>query len=293
MTAANDTLRLRHEMCMRVVDYQDALSQLLTVVEDDDGRVHRYYTRDAGITLSLIADDIRRLASQLGDDGVDAWLEDEKRKMLGEQPIAPRECATPVATSGKPKKLLWGLGAAAALLAGWQGMSYAVSGEERARFDETMATAEAAMGRGEYESALGRADSAAGAYSAAFMSGLYKDKARTVARAASGGIIEAWRADVRRYLNAGRPELAKARTLSLPANLNLDDASAKTFAETCREIDEQLARRCDAFVEALIADAYNHGGRISEKARMELESIVEVVPDNYWLNHFKRMADEK
>ncbi|MDE6498708.1 MAG: hypothetical protein K2L21_08625 [Muribaculaceae bacterium] len=293
MTAADDTLRLRHEMCMRVVDYQEALSQLLTVVEDDDGRVHRFYTRDAGITLSLIADDIRRMAAALGDPGMGAWLEAEKRKMLGET-VAPAVAASEAAPRrGRGRNVLWGMGAAGALLVGWQALSYASSGEERARFDETMATAEAALHDGDYQAALGHADSAAGAYSAAFMSGVYKDKARAVAKTASERILEAWLADVRRHLGAGRPELAKARTLSLPGNLDLSKSSAALFAETCREIDERLAQRCEAFVEALIADAYSHGGQISGQARLELESILEVVPDNYWLNYFKNKVDEK
>ena len=297
MTAADDTLRLRHEMCMRVVDYQEALSELLTVVEDDDGRVHRYYTRDAGITLSIIAEDLRRLAAALGDDGMDAWLESEKRKMLGEAPMPVAAASAPESTGVSrhqlARKALIGAGAAGALLVGWQGVCYLASGNDRGRFSRAIATAEAAMDAGDYREALDRADSASQNYTAAFMPGMYEDKARTVARTASEKLFEEWRADVRRYLNAGRPELAKARTLELPANLELASDAAKIYAETCGEIDRLLVERCDAFVDEMICGIHKNGGRFPAQARPELESILKVAPHHYWLNYLKKMADEE
>ncbi len=296
MTEANDNLRLRHELCMRVVDYQEALTQLLTVVEDDAGRVHRYYTRDAGITLNLIAADIRRMASALGDEGMDAWLEQEKRRKLSggamETP-SPQHVQPAAAPSPAGRKALWAAGAAAAVLAGWQLVSYAVSGDDRARFDESMATAQQALDSGDYEDAIEMADNAADSYASSFMNGSYKDRAHAVARSASDKILDSWLADVRRFLSAGRPELAKARTQRLPATLKLEGDAAAAFEEACGEIERSLAARCEAFVEQLIAESYSNGGHISAASHKELQGILEVMPDHYWLNYFNDRANEK
>lgn len=83
---------------------------------------------------------------------------------------------------------------------------------------------------------------------------------------------------------------AKALTLALPTTLVLDGNSEQVFKSLSEQIDSDLATRTSEMVDELLNDIYTHQGKLSETGKAELDEMIKVVPDNYWLNFIKEKS---
>ncbi len=95
---------------------------------------------------------------------------------------------------------------------------------------------------------------------------------------------------MRPLLQSKKVAQAKLLTLALPANLVLEGNSEQTFKSLSEQIDNDLAIRTSEIVDELLNDIYTHQGKLSESGKSELDEMIKVVPDNYWLNFIKEKA---
>lgn len=178
----------------------------------------------------------------------------------------------------------------ALLIGGWQGISYTSSADARAAYETTMASAKAEYAQGNYIAALDLFQKAENDYDASYSSSSYKGEAHSKAVETSDKIIANWEEKVRPLLQSKKVAQAKALTLALPANLVLDGNSEQVFKSISEQIDSDLATRTTEMVDELLNDIYTHQGKLSEAGKAELDEMIKVVPDNYWLNFIKEKA---
>ena len=178
----------------------------------------------------------------------------------------------------------------ALLIGGWQGISYTSSADARAAYETTMASAKAEFAQGNYIAALDLFQKAENDYDASYSSSSYKGEAHTKAVETSDKIIANWEEKVRPLLLSKKVAQAKALTLALPTNLVLDGNSEQAFKSISAQIDSDLATRTTEMVDELLNDIYIHQGKLSETGKAELNEMIKVVPDNYWLNFIKEKA---
>lgn len=175
----------------------------------------------------------------------------------------------------------------ALLIGGWQGISYTSSADARAAYETTMASAKAEYAQGNYTAALDLFLKAENDYDASYSSSSYKGEAHAKAVETSDKIIANWEEKVRPLLQSKKVAQAKALTLALPTNLVLDGNSEQVFKSISEQIDSDLATRTTEMVNELLNDIYTHQGKLSEAGKAELDEMIKVVPDNYWLNFIK------
>lgn len=178
----------------------------------------------------------------------------------------------------------------ALLIGGWQGISYTSSADARASYETTMASAKAEYAQGNYTAALDLFQKAENDYDASYSSSSYKGEAHAKAVETSDKIIANWEEKVRPLLQSKKVAQAKALTLALPTNLVLDGNSEQVFKSISEQIDSDLVTRTTEMVDELLNDIYTHQGKLSEAGKAELDEMIKVVPDNYWLNFIKEKA---
>lgn len=190
----------------------------------------------------------------------------------------------------KRKRRNWIIGivtAFIALIVGGHQVEYNSSAEARATYDATMASADSEFANANYLQALALYQKAENDYDASYLSSTYKGDAHAKAIEATDKIISDWETQVRSLLQSNKPAQAKSLTLALPPNLVLEGTVGERYNSLSQQIDTDLATRSSAIVDELLNDLYTHNGHLSESGKQELEDMIAVVPDNYWLNFIK------
>ena len=190
----------------------------------------------------------------------------------------------------KRNRIVSAVAGVALLIGGWQGISYTSSADARDAYEMTMASADAEYAQGNYIVALDLFQKAEDDYDASYSSSSYKGKAHAKAVETSDKIIANWEEKVRPLLQSKKVAQAKALTLALPKNLVLGGNSEQVFKSISEQIDSDLAIRATEMVDELLNDIYTHQGKLSEAGKAELDDMIKVVPDNYWLNFIKEKA---
>lgn len=170
------------------------------------------------------------------------------------------------------------------LIGGWQGISYTSSADARAAYETTMELANTAYSSGNYLEALTLYEQAENGYDASYSSSSYKGEAHAKAIETTDKIISDWEVQVRPLLQSNKPAQAKSLTLALPPNLVLEGTIGERYNSLSQQIDTDLSTRTSAIVDELLNDLYTHNGHLSESGKQELEDMIAVVRDNYWLN---------
>ena len=237
---------------------------------------------DIDFSDSTLKDTRRKLinlGSLLGKN-MEQWCNDENDRLSKDREVR--------ASKRKKRNVVVSAVAGVALLiGGWQGISYTSSADARAAYETTMASAKAEYAQGNYIAALDLFQKAENDYDASYSSSSYKGEAHAKAFETSDKIIANWEEKVRPLLQSKKIAQAKALTLALPANLALDGSSEQVFKSISEQIDSDLATRTTEMVDELLNDIYTHQGKLSETGKTELDEMIKVVPDNYWLNFIK------
>jgi len=176
------------------------------------------------------------------------------------------------------------------IIGGGQFISYTSSGEARANYENTIASANAEMSKGNYIAAITLFQKAENDYDASYSSSTYKGEAHSKASLASDKIISEWVNQVSPLIRYNRPAKAKILTMALPANLVLEGGSEETYKKITEQIDNSLAQRTSTIVDQLLNEIYTNNGKLSESSKQELDEMIEVIPDNYWLNFIKEKS---
>lgn len=222
------------------------------------------------------------LGSLLGKN-MEQWCNDENDKLSKDREVR-------ASTRKKRNVVVSAVAGVALLIGGWQGISYTSSADARAAYETTMASAKAEYAQGNYIAALDLFQKAENDYDASYSSSSYKGEAHAKAVETSDKIIANWEEKVRPLLQSKKVAQAKALTLALPTNLVLDRNSEQVFKSISEQIDSDLATRTTEMVDELLNDIYTHQGKLSEAGKAELDEMIKVVPDNYWLNFIKEKA---
>lgn len=179
----------------------------------------------------------------------------------------------------------------ALLISGWQGISYTSSADARAAYEATMSSASTQYNNGNYTEALTLYLQAENDYDASYSSSSYKGDAHAKALEASDKIITDWEAQVTPLLQSNKPAQAKALALALPSNLVLEGAVGERYSSLTQQIDTDLESRTSVIIDELLNDLYTNHGHLSESGKQELEDMIQVIPDNYWLNFIKEKTE--
>lgn len=222
------------------------------------------------------------LGSLLGKN-MEQWCDNENDKLSKERELRASK-------RKKRNTIVSAVAGVALLIGGWQGISYTSSADAREAYETTMASANAEFAHGNYVAALDLFQKAENDYDASYSSSSYKAEAHAKAVETSDKIIANWEEKVRPLLQSKKVAQAKTLTLALPANLVLDGNSEQVFKSLSEQIDTDLATRTTEIVDELLNDIYTHQGTLSEAGKSELDEMIKVVPDNYWLNFIKEKA---
>lgn len=178
----------------------------------------------------------------------------------------------------------------ALIIGGGNLISYTSSSEARTTYEATMTSGNTAMSKGNYAAAITLFQKAENEYDASYSSSTYKKDAHSKAAEASDKVIGEWVNQVTPLIQANRPAKAKLITMALPANLVLEGSSEDTYKNITQQIDNSLSARTSAIVDQLLNEIYANNGKLSESSRQELNEMIEVIPDNYWLNFIKEKS---
>lgn len=244
-------------------------------------------TKSSKIDFSdTVLKDTRRKLTNLGlllGKNMRQWCNSEDDKLSKE-----RESRT--AKKKKRNVVVSAVAGVALLIGGWQGISYTSSADARAAYETTMASANAEYAQGNYVAALDLFQKAENNYNAPYSAASYKEDAHAKAVETTNKIITDWEATVRTLLQSKKVAQAKLLTLALPANLVLEGNYEQTFKSLSEQIDNDLAIRTSEIVDELLNDIYTQQGKLSESGKSNLDEMIKVVPDNYWLNFIKEKA---
>lgn len=222
------------------------------------------------------------LGSLLGKN-MEQWCNSENDKLSKERELR-------AAKRKKRNVIVSAVAGVALLIGGWQGISYTSSADARAAYESTMASANSEYSQGNYVAALDLFQKAENDYNASYSASIYKGDAHARAVETTDKILTDWEAKVRPLLQSKKVAQAKLLTLALPANLVLEGNSEQNFKSLSEQIDNDLAIRTSEIVDELLNDIYTHQGKLSESGKSELDEMIKVVPDNYWLNFIKEKA---
>lgn len=178
----------------------------------------------------------------------------------------------------------------ALIIGGGNLISYTSSSEARTIYEATMTSGNTAMSKGNYAAAITLFQKAENEYDASYSSSTYKKDAHSKAAEASDKVIGEWVNQVTPLIQANRPAKAKLITMALPANLVLEGSSEDTYKNITQQIDNSLSARTSAIVDQLLNEIYANNGKLSESSKQELNEMIEVIPDNYWLNFIKEKS---
>ena len=240
---------------------------------------------DIDFSDSTLKDTRRKLinlGSLLGKN-MEQWRDTENDKLSKDREVRASK-------RKKRNTIVSAVAGVALLIGGWQGISYTSSADARAAYEATMASAKAEYAQGDYIAALDLFQKAENDYDVSYSSSSYKGEAHAKAVETSDKIIANWEEKVSPLLQSKKVAQAKLLTLALPANLVLEGNSEQTFKSLSEQIDSDLATRTTEMVDELLNDIYTHQGKLSEAGKAELDEMIKVVPDNYWLNFIKEKA---
>lgn len=242
-------------------------------------------TGDIDFTDSELKE-IRRKLINLGSllrQDMSKWCDSENEKLA--------KLRSERAAKKKKRNIIISSAAGLALLiGGWQGISYTSSADARAAYESTMSTANAEYAKGNYSEALTLFQKAENDYDASYSSSTYKGEAHNKALEATDKIISNWENQVKSLLQSKHVAKAKAITLALPSNLVMEGAAGERYNTLSEQIDNDLATRTTEIVDELLNDIYAHQGKLSDTGKQELEEMIKVIPDNYWLDFIMEKA---
>lgn len=230
--------------------------------------------------------DIRRRLINLGtllNQNMITWCDSENKRVAEER-------AKRLAKRKKRNVIIGSIAGLAILIGGGNVISYTSSEDARATYEATMASANDEFSKGDYAAAITLFQKAENEYDASYSSSSYKKEAHSKAAEVSDKVIADWVNQVTPLLDSNRPAKAKLLTNELPTNLVLEGNSEETYKNITQKIDNLLSERTTSIVEQLLNDIYVNGGKLSESSRQELNEMIEVVPDNYWLNFIKEKS---
>lgn len=253
-------------------DYLSQLSEL-----DRSTKSHEIDFADTALK------DTRRKIINLGGllgKNMEQWCDSQNDKLSKERELR-------AAKRKNRNVIISAVAGVALIIGGWQGISYTSSADARAAYETTMASANSEYAQGNYVVALDLFQKAENDYNASYSAASYKGDAHTKAVETTDKILTDWEAEVRPLLQSKKIAQAKLLTLALPANLVLEGNSEQNFKSLSEQIDNNLAIRASEIVDELLNDIYTHQGKLSESGKSELDEMIKVVPDNYWLNFIK------
>lgn len=220
------------------------------------------------------------LGTLLRTQPMGAWCDEENRKVV--------DARTSRAAKRKKRNIILGSVAGIALIIGGsQTVIYTSSADERAEYETNMANANAALNEGRLPDAVVLYQKAADDYDASYSSTTYKNEAIAKAQEVTDRIVSDWENNINPLLSSNKPAQAKLLTNALPATLVMSDATKGRVDQLKQKIDSDVQSRASTLVNELLSDVYANHRKLSAQSMEELDAMLQVYPDNYWLNFIK------
>lgn len=230
--------------------------------------------------------EIRRKLINLGtllNQNMVTWCDSENNHVTEEREKRFSKCK-------KRNVIISSVAGLALIIGGGNLISYTSSSDARATYEATMTSGNTEMSKGNYAAAITLFQKAENEYDASYSSSTYKKEAHSKAAEASDKVIAEWVNQVTPLIKEVRPAKAKLLTMALPTNLVLEGSSEDTYKNITQQIDNSLSTRTSAIVDQLLNEIYTNNGKLSESSKQELDEMIEVISDNYWLNFIKEKS---
>lgn len=166
------------------------------------------------------------------------------------------------------------------LFLAFMGGNYAVSADEIGKFDEGMAKANTLFKNGDYTGAITSYMLTRDSYDGSFMPTKYEGEANDKIKE----IIPVIKSKCQDLINGKKLIEAKNLVDGIPAKLLQED---NAISATVTEINENINSAVNNGVNDIISAISRNGGKLGEEDKQYLEQLLQLSPDDYWLNFVK------
>ena len=259
-------------------EYLSMLEQLITVPERRFYKQSGYYSASALSQLWVVENKIDIISAAIGKSNSD-WCRQEKQRVLNKY----------AQSKGKQFVLLFlktVLPAILAVVMIVEGIQYLSSLKEISDFKTTMEKADMMFNAGDYQSALLTYQDAQKNYSGSFTKKKYNGQAQKSVEKASAIIISSELDNSSKLIKEGRYFDAKMKIDSLSL-LPCSRESNLALIKKRVELDEVIKTALDNSRITLSQNISRNKGKLDKVGRTELEELLKVAPDDYWLNFLK------
>ena len=174
-----------------------------------------------------------------------------------------------------------GIPAAILLIAIISGISYTSSSESIAAFEQAITSGEQYATKGDYSTALKMFDDAKSSYNASFIPSYYKGIADNHITENINRLAE----ECYDLLSKKKYTSVKNLINSVPSNLLSEN---KTRSEKIERIQLDLNKAIENGLDHMILNISKNNGHLDENSKEELKELLNVNPNDYWLNFIQK-----
>ncbi|MEE3415049.1 MAG: hypothetical protein VZR53_06730 [Prevotella sp.] len=252
--------------------YLHVLQEGITIPSNFYFKRSGYYNKKTTALLDQHASTIKQLcdAANIKEDG---FCEREKENLLAQHEVDSKTMRN---------QIIWKL-VVPVIIASFitfYGLNYASSTGEIAEFDKNMSTASSLLGNGDITGAMNSYMIARDSYDGSYRPTSYRGEA--------GEKIE----ETFKILTQKCNDLIEQRDLigakklveSIPPKLIEENADIASGIAT---INQDIVNTASHGVEELITNIASNGGKLDESGKTYLDQLLQLTPNNYWLNFVK------
>jgi hypothetical protein len=252
--------------------YLHVLQEGITIPSNFYFKRSGYYNKKTTALLDQHASTIKQLcdAANIKEDG---FCEREKENLLAQHEVDSKTMRN---------QIIWKL-VVPVIIASFitfHGLNYASSTGEIAEFDKNMSTASSLLGNGDITGAMNSYMIARDSYDGSYRPTSYRGEA--------GEKIE----ETFKILTQKCNDLIEQRDLigakklveSIPPKLIEENADIASGIAT---INQDIVNTASHGVEELITNIASNGGKLDESGKTYLDQLLQLTPNNYWLNFVK------
>lgn len=249
--------------------YSDLLSSSIIIPRLFFIKRSGYYDKDVLNKLSEIEDNIK-LAYYNMNRQYDDWCLKEKENYLEKYKIATNSIILQIVCK-------IGIPAAVFIIVLVTGLSYMSSSGSIDTFEQAIISGEQFAAKGDYSIALKKFNEAKKSYNASFMPSYYKGIADKHITENIDRIAD----ECYKLLNQKKFSSVKKLLDSVPSNILTEN---KKYLEKIEGVQTELNNAIGDGLDDIILSIFKNNGRLDEKSKEDLEELLTINPDDYWLN---------
>lgn len=253
--------------------YNDILSSSIIIPKSFFIKRSGYYDKNTLSKLSKIEESIKRAYYNMNKQ-YDNWCLKVRNNCLDRYKVA---------TNSIVQQVIWKIGIPTAILfiVTISGISYTSSSESIATFEQTIASGEQYVTKGDYSTAFKIFYDAKNSYNASFIPSYYKGIADKHITENINRLTE----ECYDLLSQKKYASVKSLINSVPDNLLSEN---KTGSDNIERIQFELNKAIENAVDHMILNISKNNGHLDESSKEELKELLIVNSDDYWLNFIQK-----